>query len=115
MDKVALQQLIGSQLKKYREENHLTQEGLAEKAGISPSYCANLERGKKSMSLHVLREISDALQINAVYLLYEEQTDTRLQNIITLLKDQPDQTIIFIEKMIRLWLEALVSAKQDSP
>ena len=112
MDKDSLQVLIGKNLKKYRHEHHLTQEKLAEKAGISTSYFANLESGKKAMSLIVLLNLAEALQINIFTLLYQEQSDARLQNIIELLQDQPDYILVKMEKSIRFLLEEFVSPEQ---
>jgi len=51
MDKEELMILIGNNIQQYRLKQNLTQEQLAEKAGISTSFYANLERGKKSMSI----------------------------------------------------------------
>lgn len=48
MTKNQLAHIIGKNLLKYRTENNLTQEELAEKVGISTSFYANIERGNRS-------------------------------------------------------------------
>lgn len=59
MNKDELMHLVGNNIRRYRLEQSLTQEQLAEKVGISTSFCANLERGKKSMSIKTLRDIAN--------------------------------------------------------
>ena len=81
MTKEELAGIVSKNLIRFREENHLTQEEVAELVGISTSFYANLERGKKSMSLLVLRKIADALNISTDYLLYENRADIIKQNI----------------------------------
>ena len=54
MDKNELAGFIGSNLCTLRLDSGLTQEELAEAAGISTSFYANLERGNKGVSVAVL-------------------------------------------------------------
>ena len=51
-------------IKKYREEKILTQEQLADKAGISADYISEIERGKKTPSIKRLLLIAEALEID---------------------------------------------------
>ena len=61
--------IIRFNIKKYRENNKLTQEQLSEIAGISSDYLSEIERGKKTPSLKRLFKIADALNIPAYKLL----------------------------------------------
>ena len=54
---------LGRNLKKYRKECNLTQEQLAEKVGIHPTYVGKLEAGKNNPSVKILFKISRALKI----------------------------------------------------
>lgn len=54
---------LGRNLKKYRKECNLTQEQLAEKVGIHPTYVGKLESGKNNPSVKMLFKISRALKI----------------------------------------------------
>lgn len=54
---------LGKNLKKYRLESGLTQEELAEKVGIHPTYVGKLESGKNNPSAKLLFKISRALKI----------------------------------------------------
>lgn len=104
MTKEELMQLIAQNLRKYRDERDLTQEEVAERAGISVAFLANIERGCKIMSVPVLRSLADSLGLSADYLLYEDSGD-KLNNIIALLRDQPEAFIIQLERVIRLLIE----------
>jgi len=55
---------FGQSLKKYRLENHYTQEFLAEKVGVHATYIGKLERGKNNPSILLLYKISKALKID---------------------------------------------------
>lgn len=54
---------LGKNLKRYRLEQGLTQEELAEKVGIHPTYVGKLEAGKNNVSVKMLFKISRALKI----------------------------------------------------
>jgi len=99
--------IMGENLKKYRDERSLTQEELAELAGISTSHCANIERGEKGVSLLSLRNLADSLCVSTDCLLYDECSEVRVHNIEKLLRNQPDSVVLFLEKMIRLYIEEL--------
>ena len=105
MTKQQLAIIIGKNLLKYRTENNYTQEELAEKVGISTSFYASLERGNKSMSLLVLRNLADALQVSTDALLYECNPQCHMQSIYTILRNKSNSFIIAAEKMIRLLSE----------
>lgn len=104
MIKEELMQLIALNLRKYRDEQNLTQEEVAEAAGISTAFLANMERGCKIMSVPVLRNLADALGVSTDALLYEENTD-RLSTITALLRDKPDSFVQAVEKIIRLAID----------
>lgn len=105
MEKVDLMKTVGANLRRYRMENDITQDELAEKVGISTSFCANLERGSKAMSMYVLRDLADALGITADYLLYDNNElneNQHIKNINTLLKGRSDDLCKLVEQVVRL-------------
>ena len=55
---------LGKNIKKYRLNLKLTQEELAEKVGIHPTYVGKLESGKNNPSTIMLYKISRALKIS---------------------------------------------------
>lgn len=50
-------------LKKLRAERGMTQEALAEKAGLSRSYIARLELGQQDPTLGTLEKLAKALKV----------------------------------------------------
>ena len=60
---------IGAQVRSLRREHKLTQEQLAEKAGISLSFLGHIERGTRKMSVETLYALSKALDCSADTLL----------------------------------------------
>lgn len=63
---------IGEEIKKGRITADLTQEKLAEMLNISAVHLSNIERGKTSMSLDIIVNISRILQIPLEVLLCSE-------------------------------------------
>lgn len=57
--------MIGKELRKARKEAGLSQEQLAEKAGIHRTYVSLLERDVKSPTVEVLLRICEALDMKA--------------------------------------------------
>lgn len=55
---------LGKKLKEVRLQNNLTQEELAEKIGIHPTYVGKLEAGKNNPSVMMIYKFSIALKIN---------------------------------------------------
>ena len=100
MTKENLMTIVGNNLKSYRTLRHMTQEELAEKVGVSISFCANVERGKKGVSMFVLRDFADALNITVNQLLYDRTADQRFDNIMVLLRDQPEPFLNWLEKAL---------------
>lgn len=106
MDKHELATIIGNNLCSLRADVGLTQEELAESAGISTSFYANLERGNKGVSVAVLYKLAECLGVTVDCLLYEPTGGTHIKNIEMLLKDKSPSFIAAIEKMIRLCIDA---------
>ncbi|WP_182103750.1 helix-turn-helix domain-containing protein [Niallia taxi] len=64
---------IGDKIKLHRKNAKLTQVQLAEKANMSRSYLADLERNRYNPSLDTLTAIADALNINLSNLIDDEK------------------------------------------
>jgi transcriptional regulator with XRE-family HTH domain len=55
--------LLGDAIRKYRDQAGLSQEKLAEKAGLHPVYVGKIERGEQWISLHALLRVAKALDV----------------------------------------------------
>lgn len=101
MDRDKLLHILGDNLKRYREMNHLTQEQLAEKAGISHPFYANLERGNKGVSLFTLKTLADVLGVSTDSLLREENPDSQLDDLVAFLRGKPRAIVAAVDHIIR--------------
>lgn len=66
---------IGEQIRQKRQEQHLSQKQLAEKAGISASYLCDIEKGRGDGSIKALSALAGALDIKLqeIFVLREEE------------------------------------------
>lgn len=60
---------IGQTIRKIRQEQNLSQEALARKAGIDRTYMGGIERGERNTTIHILEKISKALGMSIERLL----------------------------------------------
>jgi transcriptional regulator with XRE-family HTH domain len=63
---------VNDNIRRYRKQTGMTQEETAQKAGISRTYYADVERGRYNPSLPVLKKIAAALGVTADVLISEE-------------------------------------------
>lgn len=62
---------IGQRIRKYRKASNLSQEQLAEKAGISVTHMSHIETGNTKLSLSVLVNIATILSVQTDAIIYE--------------------------------------------
>ena len=111
MNKQEMQIRYGQKIQQARKEQHMTREELADRVGISTTFCANLECGNKMMSVETLDKLSEVLGVSTDYLMGKTSNHPRIQNIVLMLKDQPEEVIAFAEKMVRLCINDLPREK----
>ena len=63
---------IGQQIRKIRKAHGLSQEALAEKVNISTTHMSHIETGNTKLSLPVLVDLANALEVRTDDLLYEQ-------------------------------------------
>ena len=61
-------------LKKYRTEQNMSQERLAELAGLHRTYISAVEREQRNISIENIQRISEALKVKP-YSLFVEESD----------------------------------------
>ena len=79
---------LGERIKALRKRANLTQEQLAEEAGVSVNFIGNVERGESAASVKTLRRIAKALGVSLKELFdfSDEDANEIIDEIITLLK-----------------------------
>lgn len=71
--KFGAQLLFASNMKRIRLEKNLTQEAVAEGAGLHPNYVSSVERGQRNISIGNIERISCALGVGMPELLAESE------------------------------------------
>lgn len=92
--------MVGLRIREIRESMQLSREKFSEKCDISPSFLADIERGKKSLSAKTIYKICRSCNISADYIILGHQegfdkdvglellrsfTDDKLEHVINIL------------------------------
>lgn len=82
---------LGKKIKEKRLSQHLTQEQLAEKIGISPKSLSQIELGNNFISADNLEQICSALNVKAKNLFdfEEENSKEKIDYVVNKLKHNP--------------------------
>ena len=59
-----ISETVGNRIRAYRKKRGLSQEALAEKADLHPTYIGQIERGAKNMSIATLEKILVAMNLS---------------------------------------------------
>lgn len=84
---------LGENIKKYRKMRGLTQQELAERANMSRSYLADVERNRYNPSVDTLKSIAKALQINSNDLLSDDPNAQLVQQNQSALSPKEERDI----------------------
>lgn len=73
---MSLIHIFATNVRKYRTEKNLSQEALADLAGLHRTYISAIERERRNISIDNIENIASALDIEP-YLLFKKQSDSR--------------------------------------
>jgi transcriptional regulator with XRE-family HTH domain len=104
MTKNELKIQVGQNLYKYRLEQGFTREHVANAIGISSSFYASVENGRKSMHLFHLLKAADFFSADLDSLVRGDYDQKHIHNISKLLEEQPKYVVNDIEKFTRLYV-----------
>ncbi|AFM40174.1 putative transcriptional regulator [Desulfosporosinus acidiphilus SJ4] len=104
-----IQEVVGKNIKLFRQTKGLTQERLAELVNVSTSYIGYLERGLRSPSLDLLARIGTALDVEPTVLLAgsSEETEPILKKLNALLIGKDPIPINFLYEVAVAYFESL--------
>ncbi|MBG0791892.1 MAG: helix-turn-helix transcriptional regulator [Desulfovibrionaceae bacterium] len=92
---------IGSRIRELRKACGLSQQSLAEKAGISYKYLGEVERGVGKLSVRVLLQIAGALRADASELLDVERSESaNLSRAKYILSELPERELAVVLDMM---------------
>ena len=92
---------FGKRVRDQRRISHITQEQLAEKAGVSLSFIGHIERGSRKASLETLVAIANALKISTDILLQDSLDDDLLGDSATQFSSSQRSMLHEIANVIR--------------
>lgn len=100
---------IGQRIRKYRKAQGLSQENLAEKAGISVTHMSHIETGNTKLSLPVFVRIAEVLGVQTDELLHAQggKKTIAINGIIDILDQSTVQQIRILEEVLRATKAAL--------
>lgn len=108
VSKYKLAQQLGQKLRDLRQSYRVTQEELAEKLDIHPSYVGQLERGEREASLHTLEKLASYFSLPPSNLLAEEEANKEetakgeeaLERCVSLLNKCSTRQLLAITELI---------------
>ena len=107
-------QIVGQNIKLFRNARSITQERLAEMVNVSGSYIGYLERGKKSPSLDFLAKIAHELLVDPAILLTsnDELKNKELKKLIGILSDKETESVKFMNEIAIAYFKSLERFQQ---
>lgn len=98
---------IGNRILNRRKQLRLTQEELAEKAGITPQTVSSAELGKKALRPENIIRVCSALDISTDYLLLGEINGSDHSILLSKIADLPPTQYRHLEDIINSFILAL--------
>ena len=95
MEKTDVYRKLGSRIREIRKKLGMTQEKLAFKAKMSPSFLSHIERGTKKASLDTVKRIADGLGVPIQNLFYPPKEP------VAYLKNEEDLFARRLEVLVR--------------
>lgn len=114
MLKTRIRNVIGERIRTYRKKLNYSQEELAHKAGLHPTYIGQLERGEKNPTIETIEKITIALDITLEELFrftiqteaQQNKTITQLIHQLETISDQDKEVLVQIIKILVEWKES---------
>ncbi len=94
-------EIMGKNIARIRNKNHLTQEQLAEKINISTVFVSQIETAVRKPSLETIYKISIALNTTIDNLISNNTLQAKYDEIKLLLQDKNNDEISFILNILR--------------
>lgn len=100
---------VGRRITEIRQKRGYTRERLSELADISVQFLADIEKGRKSMTINTLRKLSSALFISTDYIVNgtSNQDNRDYSDIISILSTLSDKNKKQAEKILTAFAEAI--------
>ena len=99
--------LLGMRIRQTRELLSLSREKFSEKCGISSSFLADIERGKKGLSSETLYKICTGANISPTYIILGTDTSSDVSAVVELLNQLDSKHIDSAVGILREFIKAV--------
>lgn len=93
-------EILGNNLRSIRKEMGLSQDAVAEMAGVTTTYLAQIEQGVKSPSLETLIRIAQKMPTSIDRMVFGDQTNTMQANLMRMTAGMTDQQLDGLLKIV---------------
>ncbi len=93
--------IFGKKIRSLREEQKISREKLAELANISTQFLADIETGKKGMSVVTLKKLCNALHVSSDYIIFDKESAYR-SNIEAMIGSLPKSKQEDFERVVQM-------------
>lgn len=111
MDKLV--QEMGKRISARRKELRLTQEELAEKAGLTSQTISTAETGTKALRPENIARLCEALDTSADFLLFGKISDMDLGMMMKNISDLPPAQYRYLESIVNSFIAAVKTSNND--
>lgn len=111
-DKKELISDVGMRIRILREKKDWSRERLAEYADISTQFLADIEAGKKNMTIYTFYKLTSALGASSDYLLFNTENPTD-PSLIVSLRSLPEQERLHAELILNAYIAGLSLIKDQ--
>ncbi len=105
---------VGTRIAELRKKRGYTREKLSELADISVQFLADIEKGRKSMTVNTLRKLAATLNVTTDYIVNGTLPTSSDTELALMLMSMPEQTRQYAEKILTICNEAFLTL-QESP
>lgn len=100
---------VGARITELRKQRGYTREKLSELADVSVQFLADIEKGRKSMTVATLKRIATALLVTTDYIVNGTSENSDNDRIVSILNTLSDKNKKQAEKILTAFAEALNS------
>lgn len=98
---------VGARITEMRKQRGYTREKLSELADVSVQFLADIEKGRKSMTVVTLKRISAALLVPTDYIVNGTMGNSDNDGIVSILSTLSDKNKKQAEKILTVFAEAV--------
>ena len=100
---------VGTRIAELRKKRGYTREKLSELADISVQFLADIEKGRKSMTVNTLRKLAATLNVTTDYIVNGTSPTNSDNELAIMLMSMPEQTRRYAAKLLTTYNEAILN------